>query len=379
MRILWFNWKDVRNPLAGGAEVYTHEIAKRLSQYGFQVTLVASAYPNCEFREIVEGYNVIRTGNSYTVYFKAMNLYKNMLKKTKPDIIIDEVNTIPFFTPLYTTEPIVVLIHQLCKDCWRYNTFIPNSVGWLLEKTIHKIYVKAVESGRIKRIITVSPSSKADLVSLGYDPSLIEIVYNGLDLSRYSKCLEDKEIHGRKDNKTICYIGRLSPYKRVEHVILAYKLVKSTYDADVKLVIAGRGSYEYLNKLKRYAKLVGGNIVFKVNVSHDEKLNVLKECSVMLYTSIREGWGQTVMEAAVCGTPTIAYNVPGLRDSVTLLSAGILVEESNIVELAKRTIELLQNPKLRVSIVNKALINIRNYTWDKAAEKFKRILEDATT
>lgn len=377
MKILWFNWKDIKNPLAGGAEVYTHEIARRLSEYGFKVVLVASAFPGCRFVESISGYKVIRVGNSFTVYFRSMSLYKSILEKINPDVVIDEVNTIPFFTPFYVDKPIVVLIHQLCRDCWRYNTVIPNRMGWSLEKIIHKIYVRASESNSIRKVVTVSPSSKADLVSLGYDPEIIEIVYNGLDLSRYSACMGNERIHAVKDDKTICYIGRLSPYKRIEHVILAYKLVKSIYDTSTRLVIAGRGGSRYISKLKNYAKSIRGDIVFKINISHSEKLRLLRECSVMLYTSIREGWGQTVMEAAVCGTPTVAYDVPGLRDSTTLLGAGVLVEEGNIVELARRTIELLQDPRLRASIINRALLNIRYYTWDRAARKFKEVIEEA--
>ncbi len=375
MRVLWFNWKDIKNPLAGGAEVYTHEIAKRLVRQGFEVILVASKYPKCSSEEYIDGYRVIRVGNKFTVYASAFTSYVKLVKDIKPDIVIDEVNTIPFFTPLYVNEPIIVLIHQLCRDCWRYNTILPNTIGWSIERLFHKVYVYNAKLGKIRRVITVSLSSKKDLISLGYDNNIISIVYNGLDLSRYSICLETKTLY--RDNKTLCYVGRLSPYKRIEHILLAYKIIKSAYSDKIKLIIAGRGEPGYVSKLKSYAEVIGGNIVFKINVSHDEKLEILKKCSIMFYTSIREGWGQTVMEAAVCGTPTIAYNVPGLRDSVTALGAGILVEEGNIMELSKKAIELLNNYELRRMIVSKAMERIRYFTWDESARKFKNILEES--
>jgi len=85
-------------------------------------------------------------------------------------------------------KPIVVLIHQLCRECWSY-AFHPliQPIGWGIEKALHKIYVKRIN--KIKAVITVSESTRRDLIALGYPPELIHIVYNGIDLKRYRRCI----------------------------------------------------------------------------------------------------------------------------------------------------------------------------------------------
>jgi len=169
LKILWFNWRCIKHPLAGGAEVYTHEIARRLAKLGYEIILVTSKPRNLPREENIDGYKVIRAGNKYTVYLKARNIYHEIKERGwKPDIVIDEVNTIPFLTPKYVKEPITMLIHQLCKDCWRYaiHPFI-QPIGWWLERKLHKVYINNVGNGNLKSIITVSPSTRADLISLG--------------------------------------------------------------------------------------------------------------------------------------------------------------------------------------------------------------------
>lgn len=102
MRMLFLNWRDIQNPEAGGAEVYTHEIMKRLAKKGHEMTLFTSRFKDCQFNENINGVDVIREGNKYTVYKRAKNYleaYKNHY-----DLIIDEINTRPFFTPKFARE-----------------------------------------------------------------------------------------------------------------------------------------------------------------------------------------------------------------------------------------------------------------------------------
>ncbi len=68
MRILWFNWRDIQNPEAGGAEVFTHEVMKRLTRRGLEMTLFTSRFKGCQLNENINGVDIIREGNKYTVY-----------------------------------------------------------------------------------------------------------------------------------------------------------------------------------------------------------------------------------------------------------------------------------------------------------------------
>ena len=373
LRILWLNWRCIKHPLAGGAEVYTHEIAKRLAAQGHEIVLVTSRPRDLPREETIDGYRVVRVGGRYTVYLRAKSVYHELRERGwRPDIVIDEVNTIPFLTPLYVEEPIAMLIHQLCKECWRYAVHpLAQPVGWWLEKKLHRIYVKSAKNGKLRAVITVSQSTKQDLIELGYPEELIQIVPNGLDWNLYRDCTElckDKE-------DLAVYVGRITPYKRLEDLVKAWSLAEQEHK-DAKLVIAGRAQPKYLKKLLHLAqKLNLKRIEFRTNISQQEKKLLLAKAKILVYTSTREGWGQTVIEAAACKTPTVAYNVPGLRDSVKHMETGMLVEIGNIEQLTKAVTQLLTDHSLRNRLAENAYRYAQSFNWDNTAEKFLKAIE----
>lgn len=373
LKILWYNWRCIKHPLAGGAEVYTHEIARRLAKMGHEIILVTSRPKHLPEEEHIDGYKVIRRGGKYTVYLQARKIYQELRSKGwKPDIVIDEVNTIPFLTPKYVKEPIAVLIHQLCKECWAYAIHpLIQPIGWWLEKKLHRIYIKAAKKGKLKAVITVSPSTKQDLISLGYPENLIHVVYNGLDWELYEDCIELCE--DKQD--LVIYIGRITPYKRLEDLIKAWKTVEQDHN-NAKLIIAGRAEPKYLTKLKTLAtRLELKRIEFRTNISQKEKKYLLAKAKILIYTSTREGWGQTILEAATCRTPAIAYNVPGLRDSVRNMKTGILVGPGNIEQLAETITSLLTNNEIRNRLAENAWKYVQKYSWDKTMQVFLEVVE----
>ena len=339
LKIAWFNWRCIKHPLAGGAEVYTHEIAKRLSSKGHETVLITSRPPGLPAEEVINGYKVIRQGGKYTVYFKAREVYGKLKKSGwAPDIVIDEINTIPFLTPCYVNKPITILIHQLCRECWKYAIHpLMQKPGWLLEKALHKLYVRASKKGKIKTIITVSESTRQDLTNLGYPPEKIRIVYNGIDWEFYKDCGELV----KEKAPIITYLGRITPYKRVEDILFAWRYVRQKIPY-ANLVIAGRPEPKYLEKLVKLTKKLNlKSVEFRTNIPAKEKKILLVKASALVYTSIREGWGQTILEAAACKTPAIAYKVPGLRDAIKHMETGILVSPGNTMLLAQAIILLL--------------------------------------
>ena len=375
LRILWYNWRCIRHPLAGGAEVYTHEIARRIVRRGHKIVLVTSRPQGLPREEVIDGYRVIRVGNRCTVYLKAREVYRELRRNGwRPDIVIDEVNTIPFLTPRYVEEPITMLIHQLCKECWAYAIHpLVQPIGWWLERKLHKIYVEIAKNGKLRAIITVSPSTKQDLTELGYPEDRIFIVYNGLDWDFYRDCTE---LCKDKDDLVV-YVGRVTPYKRLEDLVKAWIVVEQEYNY-VKLVIAGKAEPKYLRKLVDLArKLSLRRVAFKTNILQHEKKILLAKAKILVYTSTREGWGQTVIEAAACRTPAVAYNVPGLRDSVKHMETGMLVEPGDIEHLAKTVTWLLRDSVLRNRLAEGAYRYAQQFNWDRAAEDFLKIVKGA--
>jgi len=187
MNILWFNWRDIKNPEAGGAEIYTHEIAKRLAEKGYSITLFTAKFRGCKKEETIDGVRVIRDGGKYTVYQKAKEFYRK--DGSKFDIVVDEINTRPFLTPKFVdNDKIVALIHQLAREFWFYETPLPiNLIGYyILEKRWLKNYVNIPT-------ITVSNSTKEDLENLGFKK--IFIVHNGLNVKPVDKIPEKAELY----------------------------------------------------------------------------------------------------------------------------------------------------------------------------------------
>ncbi len=374
MRILWFNWRCIKHPLAGGAEVYTHEIAKRLVKEGHEVILVTSRPKSLPKEEIINGYKVIRSGGKYTVYVKARKIYKKLKKVGwMPDIVIDEVNTIPFFTVYYVKEPIVMLIHQLCKECWKYSYKFPISwMGWSIEKWVHKIYRRATDAGKIKSIITVSPSTKSNLIDLGYPENVISIVYNGVDIGNHIDC---EKLLREKEN-IVLYLGRISPYKRIEHILYAWRYVKMNHK-DAKLIIAGRADEKYFRKLSSLSRNLGlKDVEFRLNLSEDEKIKLYKISKVNVIASVREGWGLTVIEAGRYCTPTIAYKAPGIQDSIRHGETGLLVDQQEPEALAHSILVVLKNDVIWRKIALKCREYYINNSWDTTYLHFKKSILD---
>ncbi len=373
LRILWMNWRCIKHPLAGGAEVYTHEVAKRLAAQGHEIVLITSRPRELPREEVLDGYRVVRVGGKYTVYLRARQVYRELVAHGwRPDIVIDEVNTIPFLTPLYVEQPIAMLIHQLCRECWSYAIHpLAQPLGWWLERKLHSIYAKAARSGKVRAVITVSPSTKSDLLELGYPENSIHIVYNGLDWDLYRDCAE----LCREKDDLVTYVGRITPYKRLEDLVKAWREVEREHSS-AKLVIAGRAEPKYLEKLRRLTqKLDLKTIEFRTNIPQHQKKMLLAKAKILVYTSTREGWGQTVIEAAACRTPAIAHNVPGLRDSVKHGQTGILVEPRNTHQLAQAIITLLTDSNLRNKLAENAYEYAQQFNWNKTAEEFLEALK----
>ena len=358
MKILWLNWKDIRHPQAGGAEVYTHQIAKRLAAKGHQVTLFTSQPEGLPREEQINGVRVIRRGKIIglhnTVYYYARKYV--MENQNEYDIIVDEVNTRPFMTPKYARKPVVALIHQLAREYWFHKTPLPVAIlgRYVLEPYWLKQY-------RRTPTITVSQSTKQDLEELGFNK--VYIVPNGLNYKPLEKIPEKDE------EFTAVYLGRITPTKNPEHAIKAFIQYREK-TCKGKLVIIGQG--EQLPKLKQ--KYKQSYIHFTGYLPEKEKRKWLARAHVLLAPSIREGWGQAVIEANAHATPAIGYNVPGLKDSIKHLRTGILVPFGNIEAMAKTMIMLVENEELWRKMAENALRWAKRFSWDKSAEKFEKIL-----
>jgi glycosyltransferase involved in cell wall biosynthesis len=214
--------------------------------------------------------------------------------------------------------------------------------------------------------ITVSPSTKKDLSKLGIPKENIAIIYNGLDHKKYKPGKKSKFPH-------IIYLGRLEKSKRVDLLIKGITYILQELP-NVKLSIVGTGKNE--NKLRQLVRKLrlDKNVKFYGYVRESKKIKLLQNAWILVSPSIREGWGLSVLEANACGTPAIAFNVPGLRDSIKDKKTGILIKNQNEYELAKAMLRIITNKKLRYRLSKNSIKWSKKFNWDFTAEKILSIL-----
>jgi len=306
MRVLILNWKDLAHPLAGGAEVFTEEMGRALVERGHTVTLFASAVAGRPEREIVEGIDVVRRGGRLGVYRAARRFWSEQPSGTY-DVVVDEINTRPFLTPRWIRgTPIVALIHQLAREIWSYEAPFPVSVlgRYVLEPWWLRVY-------RRVPALTVSQSS-ADSLARYHGWRDVTVIPEGLTPHPVPDVPKEPD-------PTVVFLGRLVAMKQPEHALDAFGALTRRFSA-ARLWMIGDGP-----QLARLRGRAPDTVSFLGRVARDELRDRLARAHVLVATSIREGWGLNVSEAAACGTPAIGYRVPGLVDSIPA-SGGALVE-----------------------------------------------------
>lgn len=358
MKILIFNWQDIKNPLGGGAEVHLHQIFSRIAKKGHAVTLYCSAFKNAPREEIIDGINIIREGGRYLFNYKVPFRYFQKFRKENFDIIIDDMNKIPFFTPLYIQKPLYLVIHHLFgKSIFKEVPFPLAVYVYIMEKLGILIY-------RRKKIplFVVSASTRKEMINHGFKDDLISYAYN---------CV-DHEIHRsgvipKNPAPLIGYFGRLKKYKSIDHLIHAFNVIVKNIP-DAKLVIIGDGDFRPgLEKLARNLGIIN-SVMFTGYVNETEKVQWLNRAWFMVNTSLKEGWGLTVIESNACGTTVIGSDVPGLRDAIKDGETGLLYQYGNIKELSEKILLLINDEVLRNRLSKNAIEWASTFNWDLVAE-----------
>ena len=355
MRILWFNWRDIKHPDAGGAEVLTHEIMKRLVQRGYEMTLFCPRVEGRSTQEAIDGVKIVRDGGKYTTYSRGRSFFKR--HRDEYDLVIDEVNPRPFLNPkILDGKPVLVLFHQLIREEWFYELPFPfNYFCYFYENRWLLPY-------RITPTLTVSQSSKSDLEAIGF--SNVKVIPMGISVKPLSK------VGQKEDAPTIVFIGRLKRHKLPNHAITAFQIIKRNIPS-AKMWVIGDGYM--LNQLK---KMNSGDITFFGHVENRQKYNLLSRAHLVLVPSMREGWGLIVTESNAMGTPVVAYDVNGLRDSVHEGKNGMLVNDNTPQSLARCASGMLNDIEGLQELSANALEYSRQFNWDKTADYFSTQIDN---
>ncbi len=369
MKILWLSWKDHHHPLAGGAEVVLRELSDRLVQDGHDVTILTARYDDTpRVTKLHDRLRVVRIGHSRYVHsFRALSYYVRRLRG-KFDLVIEVVNTAPYFSPLVgDSVPVYLFYHQLARDIWFYETKFPlNHIGFhVLEPVATRLLAKS----RAK-VITVSESTKQDLTRYGFEPSNINIISEGTEMQPIQRLSSVKKFA----KPTVLSIGALRSMKRTLDQVKAFELAKR-HLPDLRMVIAGDNNSSYGREVTKRVK--GSPFATDIDchgrVSLDEKIQLMQRAHAITATSVKEGWGLVVTEAASQGTPAVVYDVDGLRDSVRDGQTG-LVTEPNPSAFANGIVSLLNDQQKYRRLRRQAWELSKSITFDQSYNDFKKAL-----
>lgn len=358
------NWRDIRDPLGGGAELHLHSILKEAVARGWDVDLVCSSYKGASPRETIDGINIFRHGHWAVANFVLPGVVKRRLKTMPYDLILEDINKIPFYTPLYAQGvPVLAVVpHLFGTTVYRETNPLTATYVYGAERLIPWVY-------RHVDFEVISPSTKDDLVARGIKPERVHTIYCGMDHDRFHL----DEPPARSATPLVVAWSRLRKYKSNDVAIKAFAhILKAIPEA--KMLIMGRGPDE--KRLRRLVQRLGLDqaVEFRGFMPWQELVRTLHQAHVFLNPSPKEGWGLTVIEANSCGLPVVASDRPGLKDSVRDGVTGALVPYGDDQAFAREALNLLRNDQLWLERSEEARQWAATFSWSRCAEESLQLM-----
>jgi len=359
-RVVFLVWRDTDHPDGGGSEVYVEHMARWLAGRGHQVVIHCARHANAPADEVRDGVRFRRRGGRLTVYPRGL-AYLLSPAGRRADVVVDVHNGLPFASPLVRRRGVRVLVHHVHREQWQIiYPGLRGRLGWWLESR----FAPWIYRGR--PYLTVSESSRADLVRLGIDAGRIEVVCNGIDVPHPSRLLP------RSATPRLCVLGRLVPHKQVEHALDTLAALAPELP-ELRMDVIGDGWWH--PHLTAHAERLGvtGRVSFHGQLSDAERDRLLDEAWLMLAPSVKEGWGIAIMEAAARAVPAIGYrSAGGVTESIQDGETGLLVADQ--AELTERTRFLLTDTEARLAMGKKARERAVNFDWQGSAARFERLI-----
>lgn len=362
MRILVVNWQDRENPQAGGAEIHLHEIFGRVAARGHSVELLCGGWPGCPPRAELDGIRVRRVGTRYTFPFVARSAWRREYAAQPFDILVEDINKVPLWTPRWGAPRVMALVpHLFGETVFQEAGRVLGTVVWLAERPIPRVY-------RHVPFEAISDSTADDLALRGIERTRVRVIYPGVEVGAYTPASSE-----RAPVPTFVYLGRLKRYKGIEIVIRAFARITHP---GARLEIAGSGDHR--PALERLVTSLGlaERVQFLGFISEADKRSLLRRAWALAFASPKEGWGLTNLEAAASGTPVVASDSPGLRESVRDGETGYLVPHGNEDAFAERLNRLAGDPALVARLGVQARRFAETFTWDRAAEQTETHLRE---
>ncbi len=368
MNILLANWQDLENPQAGGAEIHLFEIFGRLARSGHRVRLVCSGWDTGAPAATIDGIEVTRVGDRNSFALLGRGAVRRAIRQERPDVLVEDVNKLPLYLPIGTDLPFCAIVpHLFGTTAFAEASWPAAATVWLAEKPLALGYRRA-------GFHAISESTRDDLVARGVDRDRIRVIHPGVDSARFTPGPPG----ARASTPRFLYVGRLKRYKGIGFAVRALAVARRRRP-DLRLDIAGTGDYR--RELETLTAELGQTeaVRFHGFVSEADKMSMLRSAWANVFPSPKEGWGITVIEAAACGTPSLASDSPGLRDSVRDGETGYLVPHGDVDALAARMLDLAEDPSLVSRLGHSARCFAEGLTWERTAAATMDHLHDIIT
>ncbi len=351
-RVLIVNWRDIRNPEAGGAEVHLHEVARRLVRDGFPCLQYSHAFPGAPAEEVIDGLPVRRVGGKLTFNWTVWRHLASWCRDFEADVVLDDSNKVAFFAPWFCNRPVVLQLHHL------FGRVLFHETSWPM--ALYVLFFEALMPHAYKRVqvLTGSQSSRTELLSRGFQR--VDLAPEGVDPLGYKlgPPLDQRQ-------PLVLYVGRIKRYKKLDVILRAVASLRQDIPG-LTFWVAGSGDDKVrLQELSRELGLTE-MVRFLGFVEEADKVRLYGEAKVVVNSSLKEGWGLTSIEANACGTPVVATDVPGLCDSVRHGETGFLVPFGDIEAFASALRRLLTDAALAESMAEKAKAWAAQHTWEPA-------------
>ncbi|MGZ6752946.1 MAG: glycosyltransferase family 4 protein [Nocardioides sp.] len=362
MRVAFLTWRDSTHPDGGGSEVFVEEVARELVRRGHEVTMLCARHDGAAARESLDGVRVLRRGGRLTVYLRGLAWVATRGRRV--DVVVDVINGLPFGAPLVRRGGLVALVHHVHREQWHiiYPGFW-GDLGWLVERRLTPWLYRRVPH------LTVSEASRDDLASIGIPASSLTVVRNGVSAAPVDE--------PRSSTPRIAVLARLVPHKQVEHAFAVVAALRAELPG-LHLDVVGEGWWhdELVADVRRLG--LEDAVTFHGHVDADERDRLLARAWVMLLPSVKEGWGLAVLEAAVQGTPTVAYrSAGGTAESVVDETTGLLADD--LAGLVVSTRRLLTDTPLRAELGARAAARAAGFTWSGTTDVVERVLASVSS
>ena len=313
-------------------------------------------------------YKIIKGRTLWTLIALSRKLF---FDKEKPDVFFSPTHYLPLYVPCPSVMSILDVSYLHFPKLFK-------------KRDLYQLKLWGRYSiGKAKKIITISKSSKNDIIkAYNVSEDKVVVVYPGVKSETNSKIkMQNSKLLKEKfgiDRDYILFVGTLQPRKNIEKLIEAFSRLKTKdlgLKTDLGLVIVGKKGWMYediLNAPKKFG--ITKRVKFLDSVTDEDLPSFYKNAICFALPSLYEGFGLPILEAMKYGCPVLTSNVSSLPEAGG--EAALYCDPEDVDDIARNLESIIQNSELRKKLIEKGYQQIKKFSWEKTAKETLKIIEE---